>query len=69
MDCMSEKFKKEALWNIMFADDVVICAQELEEAEKQVEEWRKALEDRGMRVSRQKLNNYTLEERMLNLQE
>ena len=39
---------------MMFVDDVVICAPELEEAEKQVEEWRKILEDRGMRVSRQK---------------
>ena len=54
MDCMSEEFRKEAPWNMMFADDVVICAPELEEAEKQLEEWRKALEDRGMRVSRQK---------------
>ena len=38
----------------MFAEDVDICAPELEEAEEQLEEWRKALEDRGMRVSWQK---------------
>ena len=31
---------------MMFADDMAICAPEKEEAEKQVEEWRKALEDR-----------------------
>ena len=37
---MSEKkFPKEAPWNMMLADDVVICATELEEAEKQLEEW------------------------------
>ena len=69
MDCMSEEFRNEAQWSMMFADDVVICAQELEEAEEQLEEWRKALADRGMRVIRQKLNTYTLEERMLNLKE
>ena len=29
MDRMSEKFRKEAPWNMMFADEVVICAPEL----------------------------------------
>ena len=32
---MSEQFRKEAPWNMMFADDVVICAPELKEAEEQ----------------------------------
>ena len=53
MDCMSE-FQKEASWNMMFAIGMVICAPKLEEVEEQLEEWRKTLEDRGMRVSRQK---------------
>ena len=53
----------------MFANDVVICAPKLEEAEDQLEEWRKALEDRGMSGSlKRKLNTYTVEEGILNLQ-
>ena len=54
MACLSEESRKEAPWNIMFADDVVICTPELKEAEEQLEERRKALEDRCMRVNRQK---------------
>ena len=38
----------------MFADDVVICAERQEEVEERLERWRRALEDRGMRISRKK---------------
>ena len=51
---MEEKFQKEVPWSMMLAHDMVICAPELEEAEEQLEEWRKDLEDRGMSVSWQK---------------
>ena len=39
---------------MMFADDVVICAERQEEVEERLERWRRALEDRGMRISRKK---------------
>ena len=38
----------------MFADDVVLCSETREEVEGEIENWRKALEDRGMRVNQKK---------------
>ena len=41
---------------MMFADDVVLCAREkeLDVLEVELEQWREALEKRGMKVSRAK---------------
>ena len=38
----------------MFADDVVLCAREKEYLELELDQWREALEKRGMKVSRAK---------------
>ena len=38
----------------MFADDVVLCSRTREEAEEKLEDWRRVLEDRGLKVSRKK---------------
>ena len=48
MDSLTENIRKEALWQMMFAVDVVLCAKE-----KDVK-WREALEKRVMKVSRAK---------------
>ena len=39
---------------MMFADDVVLCAREKDVLELELEQWREALEKRGMKVSRAK---------------
>ena len=39
---------------MMFADDVVLCARENDVLELELEQWREALEKRGMKVSRAK---------------
>ena len=39
----------------MFADDVVYCTETREEAERELEKWREALEVRGMKVSRKNM--------------
>ena len=36
----------------MFADDVVLCAREKDVLELELEQWREALEKRGMKVSK-----------------
>jgi hypothetical protein len=41
-------------WNMMYADDVVLCGETKEEVERGLEEWRVTLESRGMRISRKK---------------
>ena len=50
MDSLTEKTH----WQMMFADDVVLCAREKDVLELELEQWREALEKRGMKVSRAK---------------
>ena len=54
MDSLTENIRKQAPWQMMFADDVVLCAREKDELELELEQWREALEKRGMKVSRAK---------------
>ncbi|KAK3560425.1 hypothetical protein QTP86_008460 [Hemibagrus guttatus] len=52
MDQLSEEFRQESPWTMMFADDIVICSESREQVEENLERWRFALERRGMKVSR-----------------
>jgi len=52
MDCLTGQMWRRARWDMMFADDVVLCAETRAEVEVRLEEWRKAIEDRGLKVSR-----------------
>ncbi|XP_046980926.1 uncharacterized protein LOC124545998 [Schistocerca americana] len=54
MDVLVKDVKKEAPWNMMFADYVVLCEQSIDELEEKLEDWRKALEERGMKICRTK---------------
>ena len=54
MDSLTENIRKEAPWQMMFADDVVLCAREKDVLESELEQWREALEKRRMKVSRAK---------------
>ena len=54
MDCLTRKIRREAPWDVLFADDVALCGESREKLETRLETWRRAMEDRGMRVSRQK---------------
>ena len=39
---------------MLFADDMVLCGKSWDNLETRLKTWRRAMEDRGMRVSRQK---------------
>ncbi|XP_047000525.1 uncharacterized protein LOC124616266 [Schistocerca americana] len=52
MDVLVKDVKKEATWNMMFVDDVVLCKQSIDRLEENLEDWRKVLEERGMKISR-----------------
>ena len=52
MDSLTENIRKEAPWQMMFADDVVLCARDKDVLELELEQWREDLEKRGMKVSR-----------------
>ena len=55
MDMLMKNVRKEAPWDMMFADDVVLCREDKEEPEVSFERWRKVFEERRLRVSRKKM--------------
>ena len=54
MDVISEKIEGTAPWTLLFVDDLAIVAKSKRELEEKLEEWRKALEDAGLKISRSK---------------
>ena len=54
IDRLTEDIRKDAPWDMLFADDIVLCRQNHRELEKDLEIWRNALERRGLKVSQSK---------------
>ena len=54
MDKLTEDIRKDAPWDMLFADDIVLSRQNHRELEDDLEIWRNALERRGLNVSRSK---------------
>ena len=54
MDVLVEEVTKEAPWSMLFAEDIVLVSESLEELQERLELWKGLLEDYGLRVSRQK---------------
>ena len=51
MEVLTEKVRKALPETIMFADDSIHCGGNEADVTGYLESWRKALEDRGMRIS------------------
>ena len=54
MDQLTTGIRREAPWTMMFADDIVLTAECKNQLEVDLEQWRYALESRGLRISRTK---------------
>ena len=54
MDRLADGLRKGAPWTMMFADDIVLCSEDREDVEVELERWRSTMERRGMKVSRSK---------------
>ena len=54
MDRLTDVVRREPLWTMLFADDILICEETREEVVQRLESWRYALVRRGMKVSRSK---------------
>ena len=54
IDRLTEDIRKDAPWDMLFADDIVLSRQNHKELEEDLEIWRNALERRGLKVSRSK---------------
>ena len=55
MNELTESIRKNAPWNMLFADDIVLSKQNHRKLEDDLEMWRSALEKRGLKVSRKKI--------------
>ena len=46
-------------WRVLYADEIVLVTVEKRKLERKLEEWRVALESRGMKISRSKMEYFT----------
>ena len=54
IDRLTEDIRKDAPWDMLLADDIVLSRQNYREPEKDLEIWRNAPEKRGLKVIRSK---------------
>ena len=54
MDVLAHGIKDLPPWCMLYADDIVLCGTRREVVEKKLEEWRRAMEDRGLQINRKK---------------
>jgi len=54
MDVLSEGIREEAPWTMLFADDIVLVCNTKESLRDKLSQWKRALEDRGLKISRTK---------------
>ena len=54
MDVLAPEIKDISPWCMLYADDIVLCGTRSEVVEKKLEEWRRAMEDRGLTINRKK---------------
>ena len=56
MDDSVQNIKEETPWTMLFADDIVLVDESRDGVERKLERWRGALEERGLRISRERSN-------------
>ena len=51
MDRVSRKVRGGLPWELLYADDLVLMAQDLEELKERLRKWKRDMEAKGMRVN------------------
>ena len=54
MDIISEGVRRNAPWAMLFADDIVLVCRTKTELRRQLSTWKRALEEKGFKISRSK---------------
>ena len=62
LDIITEDVRDVSPWTMMFADDVVLCGRSRQEVETKLEDWRRVLEERGLKVNRRKTEHLAFNE-------
>ena len=56
MDGLAEEARTKPPWAMLFAGDLVLVNETLEDVGEQLERWRAVVDSKGLRISRSKLN-------------
>ena len=51
LEALSREFRTGCPWELLYADDLVIIAESMEELEVKLEQWKKGMEAKGLRVN------------------
>ena len=54
MDVLDRGIKDLSPWCMLYADDIVLCGTRSEVVDKKLEEWRRVVEDRRLKINRKK---------------
>ena len=54
IDVLARGINDISPWCMLYADDIVLCGTRSQVVEKKLEEWRRAMEDRGLKINRKK---------------
>ena len=54
MDVLAEEARTKPPWAMLFADNVVLVSETVEEVEEELERWRALIQNKGLRISRSK---------------
>ena len=54
LDMMGRSTEEQPPWCMLFADDIVLCSTRIYHVERELEEWRIAMEERVLNISRKK---------------
>ena len=54
MDMLAEEARTKPQWAMLFADDLMLVSETLDEVEEELERWRAVIENKGLIISRSK---------------
>ena len=54
LDAMGRGMKEQSPWCMLFVNDIVLYSTRREHVERKLEEWRRAKEERGLKINREK---------------